>query len=187
MTRDERRQKLDSYGTAPVLLARALHHFPKKMWMYKASLERWSIHETILHLADSEANAYIMCRLMIAEPGAHALPFNASVWAGSLGYFHQSTKEALEIIRRLRRMTHHVLVALPESVWLHNGAAAGESRLTLDAWLEQQERHIPSQIGHMREVYEVWAKSHPPRRLPSHRSPESSAIGSHLISLSART
>ena len=187
MTREERRHKLDSFGAAPIVLVRALRQFPKKMWMFKLSPERWSIHETILHLADNEANAYIVCRLMIAEPGSHALAFNPSLWAGSLGYFHQSTKEAIEIVRRLRRMTHHVLAALPESVWLNHGAAAGESRITLDAWLEQQERHIPSQIDQMKEIYEIWAKTHPPRRLPCPRPQNSGAFGNRFISLSART
>jgi hypothetical protein len=187
MTREERRQKLESYGTAPVLLARALRLFPKKMWMYKVLPDRWSIHEIILHLADNEANAYIICRLMIAEPGSHALMFDPSLWAGSLGYFHQSTKEALEIIRRLRRMTYHVLAALPESVWLNHGAAGAESTLTLDAWLDEQEHHIPDQISQMTEIYEIWAKTHPPRRLPSPRSQDSRALGNRLISLTART
>jgi hypothetical protein len=186
MTRQERRLKLDAFGSAPVLLARALRQFPKKMWMYKVSADTWSIHEIILHLADNEANAYIVSRLMIAEPGCHALTFNPALWAGSLGYFHQSTKEALEIIRRLRRMTYHVLAALPETVWSHRVDSGEESAMTLDNWLEQQEHHIPAQISQMQNIYEVWAKTHPPRKLPSARAQNPSAIGSRYISLSAR-
>jgi hypothetical protein len=187
MTREERRQKLEAFGSAPSLLARALRQFPKKMWMYKVSADTWSIHEIILHLADNEANAYIVCRLMIAEPGSHALTFNPALWAGSLGYFHQSTKEALEIIRRLRRMTYHVLVALPETVWSHRVDPREETVLTLDTWLEQQERHIPAQIGQMQNIFELWAKTHPPRKLPIARAQNPSAIGNRYISLSART
>ena len=68
MTREERRSKLESFGHAPILLAGVLRQFPKKMWLYKPSPERWSIHETILHLADSEASGYVRCRRFIAEP-----------------------------------------------------------------------------------------------------------------------
>jgi hypothetical protein len=187
MTREERRQKLEAFGSAPAMLARALRQIPKKMWMYKVSANTWSIHEIILHLADNEANAYIVCRLMIAEPGSQALTFNPTLWAGSLGYFHQSTKEALEIIRRLRRMTYHVLAALPETVWCHRVDPHEENALTLDAWLEQQERHIPAQINQMQNIYELWAKTHPPRKLPSPRSNNPGAIGNRYISLSARS
>ena len=57
MTRDERRKMLESFGRAPALLSGVLRQLPKKMWLYKPSPERWSIHEIILHLADSEASS----------------------------------------------------------------------------------------------------------------------------------
>ncbi|MGC2417850.1 MAG: hypothetical protein WA434_08895, partial [Candidatus Acidiferrales bacterium] len=59
MTRNERRPILESFGRAPVLLSTALGQLPKKMWLYKPVPDRWSIHEIILHLADSEASSYI--------------------------------------------------------------------------------------------------------------------------------
>src|SRR5271170_7463290 len=94
MRQDARRQKLESFGRAPALLSSALRQFPKKMWIYKPANERWSIHEIIMHLADSEASAYVRCRAYIAEPSAsQTAKFSASRWAGSLGYFHQSTRE----------------------------------------------------------------------------------------------
>jgi hypothetical protein len=124
---------------------------------------------------------------MIAEPGAQGLSFNPALWAGSLGYFHQSTKEALEIIRRLRRMTYHVLASLPETVWSHRVDPREENALTLDTWLEQQERHIPAQISQMQNIFEIWAKSHPQRKPPTNRSQSPSPIGSRYLTLSART
>ena len=119
MTRDERRKMLESFGRAPALLSAILRQLPKKMWLYKPSPERWSIHEIILHLADSEASSYVRCRHLIAEPGVAIAEFDPARWAGNLGYFHQSTREALEIIRRLRKMTYQLLVAVPEPVWTH--------------------------------------------------------------------
>src|SRR5208282_1660733 len=108
---------LESFGRAPALLSAVLRQLPKKMWLYKPSPERWSIHEIIVHLADSEASSYVRCRHLIAEPGKAVAEFDPARWAGSLGYFHQSTREALEIIRRLRKMTYQLLIALPEEVW----------------------------------------------------------------------
>jgi hypothetical protein len=164
MTRDERREKLDSFGRAPALLSAALKQFPKKMWLFKSSPERWSIHEVILHLADSEATGYIRCRRLIAEPGSAVLTFDPALWAGSLGYFHQSSKEAMELIRRLRRMTHQLLKALPESVWFHSVEDPRRGRVSLEQFLEIQERHIPHHIEEMKENYVAWRRLHPPRK-----------------------
>ena len=164
MTRDERREKLESFGRAPALLSAALQQFPKKMWLFKTNPEKWSIHEVILHLADTEATAYICCRRLIAEPGLPVLSFDPALWAGTLGYFHQSTKEALEIIRRLRQMTHQLLKALPDSVWLHSAENSRDRKVGLERLLEIQERHIPHHIEQMRANYVAWLGQHPPRK-----------------------
>ncbi len=167
MNREVRRQQLESFGRAPALLSAALRQFPKKMWLYKPSAELWSIHEIILHLADSEASAYIRCRRFIAEPGSPVLKFDPALWAGTLGYFHQSTREALEIIRRLRRATYQLLVALPESVWEQTANHSTDGRMSLAGFIEIQERHIPHHIEQMKQNYDTWLKTHPPRKTAS--------------------
>ncbi len=185
MKREERRQKLESFGRAPVLLSAALRQFPKKMWLHKPCSDRWSIHEIILHLADSEASAYIRCRRLIAEPGSPVLEFDAARWAGTLGYFHQSTREALEIIRRLRRMTYQLLAALPEQIWENAVELQVTDRMTLERWVEIQERHIPHHIEQMKLNYETWLKTHPPRK-PASPSRHSD-FSSRMITLNAGT
>ncbi|HXW56904.1 MAG TPA: DinB family protein [Candidatus Cybelea sp.] len=164
MTREQRREMLDSFGRAPGQLLVTLRTFPKKMWAYKPLPDRWSIHEIILHLADAEANSYVRCRRFIAEPGTSLAKIDAGRWAGSLGYFHQSTREALEVIRRLRKMTHQLLVSVPESVWLHTAEHPRDGSITLEHWVQLQERHIPHHVEHMRANYELWSKTHPPRK-----------------------
>jgi hypothetical protein len=158
---------LESFGRSPAMLSAALRQFPKKMWLYKPSPERWSIHEIILHLADSEAGSYVRCRHLIAQPGAPIAKFDAARWAGTLGYFHQSTREALEIIRRLRKMTHHLLTSVPEPVWLYAVDYPGQGEITLELWVERQERHIPRHVAQMIQNYETWLKSNPPRKSAS--------------------
>jgi hypothetical protein len=36
---------------------RFLRDFPKEMWQWKPAPDKWSIHEVIMHIADSEANS----------------------------------------------------------------------------------------------------------------------------------
>ena len=183
MIRDERGQVLESFGRAPVLLSTILRQLPKKMWLYKPSPDRWSIHEIIVHLADSEASSYVRCRHQIAEPGVAIPEFDPDKWAATLGYFHQSTREALEIIRRLRKMTYSLIVTLPEVVWLHTLEHPQEGKISLEKWIERQERHIPHHIDQMKQNYRDWLGTHPPRKSPMR--PEGPSSASRLISLSA--
>ena len=175
MVREERRKMLESFGRSPALLSAALRVFPKKMWLFKPSSERWSIHEIILHLADSEASGYVLCRHFIAEPGIAPIEFDPRRWAGTLGYFHQSTREALEVTRRLRRMTYQLLVSLPEPVWMNKIVHSKSGEIHLEQWVELQERHIPHHIDQMRHNYDVWLQGHPPRKSASSSGAGSSA------------
>ncbi|HEV2489431.1 MAG TPA: DinB family protein [Candidatus Acidoferrales bacterium] len=164
MQRDGRAKGLEAFGRGPAILAEALRKCPRKMWLYRPAQNLWSIHEIILHLADSEAEGYIRCRQFIAEPGSAAQVYDAATWASSLGYFHQSTKEALGLITRLRRMTHRILLYIPEPVWSHSVRHPKKGALTLDEWLEIQARHIPHHVEQIQQSHVAWAQTHPPRK-----------------------
>jgi DinB superfamily len=136
------------------------------MWLYSPFSDRWSIHEIIHHLADSEATGYVQCRTFIAEPGSRFMQLNPARWTDSLGYFHQSTREALEIIRRLRKMTYGLLATLPESARSYALEDANNGEMFLEHWLGQQERHIPHHIEQIKENYDLWLTANPPRKTP---------------------
>ncbi|HEV2289226.1 MAG TPA: DinB family protein [Candidatus Acidoferrales bacterium] len=168
MQPQERQQSLETFGRGPIFLSEALSRCPKKMWLYRPSADRWSIHEIILHLADSEAESYIRCRQFIAEPGLDAAAYDPAAWANMLGYFHQSTREALGLIVRLRRMTYQVLRYLPDGVWEHTANHSKKGTLTLDEWLKMQARHIPHHVEQIRQNHSLWLKTHQPRKPATH-------------------
>ena len=76
MNIEERQQKLAFYGNAYDQLAGALDNYPRDMWDYKPGPERWSIHEILIHIIDSEVNSYVRCRRCIAEPGAAVMAYD---------------------------------------------------------------------------------------------------------------
>ena len=102
MTSEERNKKIESYGTAYQRLVAALERFPREMWQFRPSPDRWTIHEIIIHIADSEANSYIRCRRFLAEPGSAVLGYDETKWAHDLRYHEQSTDDALELFKWLR-------------------------------------------------------------------------------------
>src|SRR3982750_3562457 len=105
MTTDERNALIESYGNAYNLLQEALKEFPKEMWQWKPAPEKRSIHEVIIHIADSEANSFVRCRRFIAEPGSGVYGYDENKWAKKLDYHSQSTDESLELFRLLRTTT----------------------------------------------------------------------------------
>lgn len=153
-----RKAMLEQFGRGPEFLSEALRKCPKQMWLYRAGDRSWTIHEIILHLADREAEGYLRCRQFIAEPGTAAQTLDAPKWATTLGYFHQSTRDALALIRRLRRMTYQILQYIPDPVWQHTVRDPQRGIITLDEWFELQTQHIPHHLEQIRQNYFEWER-----------------------------
>ena len=158
MTTQERHQKIESYGQAYDLLAEGLKQFPAEMWHFRPAPDRWSIHEIVVHISDSEANSYIRCRRFMAEPGQAVMAYDEKAWAISLHYHDQSTEDALELFKWLRHNTYQLIRSLPESVWSNTVYHPENGTMTLDDWLGIYEPHIPDHLAQMQGNYEAWLK-----------------------------
>ena len=155
---EERMRKIESYGSAYLRLVAALEAFPREMWQYRPEPDRWTIHEIIIHITDSEANSYVRCRRFLAEPGSTVLGYDESGWARRLHYHEQSTEDALELFKWLRQNSFILIQDQPDSVWANKAYHTESGEMTMDDWLDTYERHIPEHIEQMQGVYEEWER-----------------------------
>lgn len=151
-----RNAKIEAYGDGPRLLAEAVKKFPREMWQFKPAPNRWSIHEILVHLADSETNAYARARRFIAEPGNSVMGYDQDVWAQKLDYHSQSTDDALALIALVRKMTYALIRNLPEAAWSAKCLHPEHANYTFDRWLEIYANHIPGHIAQMQKNYDAW-------------------------------
>src|SRR5689334_25186847 len=121
MTPDERRQQIALYGDASRLLTAALEGFPRAMWQFRPAADRWTIHEIVVHIADSEANSYIRCRKFIAEPGSTVLGYDEMGWATALDYHAQSADAALPRFRTRRHPPKPLTRSRAAAAWPQAG------------------------------------------------------------------
>ena len=160
MTTTERNDLIQSYGHAYTILTDALRKYPKEMWQWRPAPEKWSIHEVIIHIADSEANSYIRCRRFIAEPGSGVYGYDENKWARAMDYHHQSTDEALDLFRVLRDTTYKLIKRVPDEVWLSATVQHSENgTMSFEQWLKVYEEHIPVHIRQMDRNYRAWLDS----------------------------
>jgi hypothetical protein len=158
MPSQTRNSRIESYGAAHATLLRALERFPREMWQFRPAADAWSIHEVLVHIADSEANSYVRCRRLLAEPGSTVLAYNEAKWASDLRYHEQSPDDALELFRWLRRKSFDLIRDLPEEAWSNTVYHSEDGWITLDAWLVTYEGHIPDHIEQMQAIHAAWAR-----------------------------
>ena len=156
MTPEERERRIESYGSAHARLLDALKEFPREMWGYRPAPGDWTIQEVVVHIADSEANSFIRCRRLIAEPGSAVLGYDEALWTRALRYGEQSADDAVELFRWLRLTTWKLIRDLPASTWANTVEHSENGRMTMDDWLDVYDRHVPEHIEQMRRIHAGW-------------------------------
>ncbi len=76
-----RKERIESYSKGYDLLVERLNLMPAEMRQFKPAPDKWSVHEIIIHMADSEVNSYARARKFIAEPGSTVMAYDQDVLA----------------------------------------------------------------------------------------------------------
>lgn len=157
MSTHERNTLIESYGNAYNILIEALKEFPKEMRQWKPDPEKWSIHEIIIHIADSEANSFVRCRRFIAEPASGVYGYDENKWAKHLDYHSQSVDDSLELFKLLRKASYDLIKKVDDKTWKTANVNHSENGvMSFEQWLKVYEEHVPVHIRQMKRNLEAW-------------------------------
>ena len=155
-----REDALSEYKRGYDRLQGALAEYPRKMWKYKPAPDQWSIHEIIVHVADSEVVGYARARKIVAENGVEITAYDQDKWANELRYHETDTELALELFGLLRKLNVQFLEGTPEIEWNTHAVVHPErGAFTLDDWLKLYAAHIPRHLQQMQRTYEHWLEN----------------------------
>ena len=82
---------------------------------------KWSIHQVISHLADSEIVWGWRLRLTIAQDRPPISGYDQDAWTSQLGAAYPDTDAAIDTLDVLRRGHVALLRSLPPAAWLREG------------------------------------------------------------------
>jgi nuclear transport factor 2 (NTF2) superfamily protein len=157
MDKAEREALIEKYGRAYADFEAAVDELPKEIWQFKPEPTEWSVHEIIVHMADSEANSALRARRLVAEPGRDVMAYDQDVWAERLDYHSQSWEAALELLKWVRKTTYDLIKNLPDDVWDNTAVHAEyEEPYTFEQWLRIYAEHPYVHIKQMQKNYELW-------------------------------
>jgi hypothetical protein len=160
MNQDERNKLIEEYGNGYELLTAALTEVPREIWEFKPASHEWSLHELIVHMADSESIGAIRLRKLIAEPGGTLMTYDDAAWANELSYQNQSIEDALQIFKLLRQTTYRLLKALPDQAFTRTAVhPAYAEPYTMEQWLNIYTGHVRDHIDQLKETYQSWKET----------------------------
>ena len=157
MDAKERNEKIELYGRGFDLLKAALAEVPAEAMKIKPEPKEWSVHEIIIHIADSETNAALRARKLIVEPGGTLMGYDQDKWAIELNYHDMDLEDALEATRIARKTTYALLKRQPEEVfshWLKHPEMEGQ--YSFEKWVNIYSGHIPGHIEQIQNNMKLW-------------------------------
>jgi hypothetical protein len=152
-------RKFSAFAQGANRISQTLKSFPLALWKFKPSKEKWCVGEILWHLADQEANLYVRLRRGIAESGSSVSPYDQDQWSQKLGYLSADFKEAVEILKLMRRCNTVLLKRLPASVWKRTVNHPERGLLTVDSLVAMNIWHLEHHLGQMLKRQREWKSS----------------------------
>jgi hypothetical protein len=157
MTPEEHQKKIELYGAGFDLLTVALIEVPAEAWKFRPAPGEWSVHEIIIHLADSETNAALRARKLAVEPNGTLMRYDQDGWARDLNYHLQDPNDALQLVKYARLTTYNWIKMLPDKAF---GSSVRhpeyEEPYTFEMWLNIYSGHIPGHIEQINSNVKIW-------------------------------
>jgi len=113
---------------------------------YKPAENKWSVHEIITHLADTEVQSHVRFRTILANKNPFMIYFDEMDWSIILEYSKINLDESLEVIRLMRKVNYNLLSRLKPEDFKKKGVHSTKGELTLEdlvnSYIEHVETHL---------------------------------------------
>jgi hypothetical protein len=156
MTAAERREHIERYARGAALLRAAFDKVPAEARQWRPGPDKWSPHEVVVHCADSESNAALRIRYVLAEKDPLIVGYDQEEWARSLDYHSHPADVALQTVDAVRAHTTALLRRLPEQAWSKVGRHTESGRYGAEDWLRIYAEHLEKHSGQIDRALAAW-------------------------------
>jgi DinB family protein len=155
-TSAERTALIERYAHGPALLQGALAKIPALALRWKPDPDKWSAHEIIVHCADSETNAHMRLRYLLAEPDPLIVGYDQDRWAVAFDYHSHPLEAALATVHAVRANTVPLLKRLTDPDWQKVGKHTESGRYAVEDWLAVYAEHLEKHSRQLERNLTAW-------------------------------
>ncbi|WP_163857144.1 DinB family protein [Paenibacillus elgii] len=150
---------IEEYGRGYELLREAVEGLTEEELRFKPAPDKWSIHEILIHLADSELVSTQRLKKVLAEDEPLIMSWEQDVWVKNLGYEKQDREQHLLLFQMLRAHMQPVLVHLTAEQCERVGVYEDGARFTFRQMLEYRVKHVRIHLAQIERVKEAYRQS----------------------------
>ena len=158
MTPAERQDLIRRYREGPALLESSLSRVPAAALQWRPGPGKWSVHEVILHCADSETNSHMRLRYLLGENRPAIMPYDQDRWATELDYHSLPIQPALATVTVVRANTVPLLQRLSDTQWTRTGHHPEHPAYSVERWLQIYGEHLEVHSRQIERNLTAWGK-----------------------------
>jgi hypothetical protein len=157
MNQIERDSLIQDYAAGPVKLRDAFTRAPEKMRKWRPRPGEFSVHEIIVHCADSETNSHSRIRYLLAEDNAQIVGYDPGHWAATFDYQNHPVDAAMLTVEAVRANTVPILRSLAEGDWAKAGTHSEHGPgYSAELWLTIYAAHCHEHAEQVDAVVSAW-------------------------------
>ncbi len=160
MDRAERERKIQQFEDGPARLRQALSEVPTAAMKWRPEPAEWSVHEIVVHCADSETQGAARIRTVVIEPDPLIVGYDQERWAVEFDYHELPLEPALSVIEAVRANTLPLIRRLPDSAWSKVGRHTESGTYGAEEWLGIYARHLHDHADQIERNVMAWKQAY---------------------------
>ncbi|MED4582899.1 DinB family protein [Brevibacillus choshinensis] len=153
------KELIEEYSRGYTMLREAIEGLSEEELRFKPAPDKWSIHQILIHVTDSEILSTHRLKKVLAEEEPLLISFDQNAWANNLGYDLQDREQSLLLFQMLRSSMQAVLDHLTSEQSERVGVYADEGRFTFTQLLEYRVNHVRDHLAQIERVKEAYRLS----------------------------
>ena len=149
---------IEEYGNGYKILREAIEGLSEEELRFKPALDKWSIHQILIHMSDSEMVSTQRLKKVLSEEEPLLMSIDQDAWANALGYEQLDREQYLLLFQLLRSSMLPILAQLTSEQFERVGNYADAGRFTLKALLEYRVQHVRGHLAQIEQVKKVYRK-----------------------------
>lgn len=151
---------IEEYSLGYKMLREAINGLSEEEIRFKPGQDKWSIHQIVIHIADSEMVSTHRLKKVLSEVEPLLTSPDQDAWANSLGYEHLDCEQYMLLFELLRSSMLPILDRLTAEQFERVGVYADAGRFTFKQLLEFRVQHIRGHLEQIERVRKAFRQNH---------------------------
>jgi hypothetical protein len=137
----------------------AIEGLTEAEFCYKPAPDKWSIHQILIHVTDSEISATPRLKKVLAEDEPTLFSFDQDAWVNNLGYDLLDREQYLLLFKLLRSSMLTILDSLTREQSERVGVYPDQERFTFKQLLEFRVEHVRGHLAQIERVKKAYQEN----------------------------